>query len=111
MTDKEFISDYLQKHNLAQYSDKDITLMLLKLKRFNRWANPLKQDSLRRKVSEVRTAINVRPEKPDIMNDIARLVKEYPEAPILSLAHKLKLTYKQSVYTLVTRIHNYKRYL
>lgn len=110
MSDKEFISDYLQKHNLAQYSDKDITLMLLKLKRFDRWANPLKQDSFRRRVSEVRTAINARPEKPDVMKDIERLIKEYPEAPVLSLAHKLKLTYKQSVSTLATHIHNYKKY-
>ena len=111
MTDREFILDYLQKHNLAQYSDRDIALMLLKLKRFNRWANPLKQDSFRRRVSEVRTAINARPEKADVREDIKRLIEEYPEATAKSLAHKLRLKYSdRSVHTLETYISNYKLY-
>ena len=111
MTNSQFIVDYLQKHDFTQYSDRDITIKLLRLKRFNKYANPLKMDTLRRVVSKLRTAISPRPKKRDIIKDIERLMREYPEATVASLACKLKIKYPQyTLKTLEMRIYHYKLY-
>lgn len=109
MNEHQLIKKYCEKFKAL--SDKEILGGLLKLKIFERYKNPEKHDSLRRKISQIRQLYGLRLKKADPSKDIQRMLEQYPEATVMALAHKLKLKYPQyKIKTLENKIGIIKKY-
>lgn len=109
MNEHQLIKKYCEKFKAL--SDRDIVSKLLELKKFERFKEPHKRDSFRRKVSQIRQLYDLRVTKADPTEDIQRLLEQYPEATIMAIAHKLKLKYPHlKIKTLENKIGIIKKY-
>lgn len=108
-----FIKKFCEKESVKKHSDFEIVKMLLKYKMFEKYREPYKQDSLRRKVSHIRRIYDLRI-KTDMSNfdkDMEEIINKYPDATLNALATKLNLRYPHlATNTVAYYLKNYKNY-